>query len=151
MNAPDYSSRDDVGKAQELALRYRCEFVNLHKFNTDSDVLNRIHPGLMFRYSFVPLEVKQDGRLAIAVADPSQLMQLDEISLLLGRPLIVRVATLAQINEILQRIDPNPKGTTRHPPDEQLGPGAPDAPVCPRKPRPDLRSGAARAIPDEEH
>jgi hypothetical protein len=37
----------------------------------------------MSRYSFVPLEETHDGGLVIAVADPSQLMLLDEISLLL--------------------------------------------------------------------
>jgi hypothetical protein len=39
---------------------------------------------LMFRYKFVPLEETADGKLAIAIADPSQLMMIDEISLLLG-------------------------------------------------------------------
>jgi hypothetical protein len=38
----------------------------------------------MFRYNFVPLEEMQDGRIAIAVADPSQLLMFDEISLLLA-------------------------------------------------------------------
>ena len=37
----------------------------------------------MFRYNFVPLE-QREGRLAIAVSDPSKLMVLDEISGLLG-------------------------------------------------------------------
>lgn len=58
------------------------------------------------RYGLVPLDETTDGRLAIAIADPSQLMMIDEISLLLGKPLIVRVSPLAQINTFLQEIDP---------------------------------------------
>jgi type IV pilus assembly protein PilB len=48
----------------------------------------------MFRYNFVPLEDKEDGRLLIAIADPSQLMMIDEIGLLLGRRIVTKVASL---------------------------------------------------------
>jgi type IV pilus assembly protein PilB len=58
----------------------------------------------MFRYNFVPLEETQEGLIAIAVGDPSQLMLIDEISLMLGKPVVTKVATLAQISEILNRL-----------------------------------------------
>jgi len=48
----------------------------------------------MFRYKFVPLDETPDGRLAIAIADPSQLMMIDEISLLLGKRILTKVSTL---------------------------------------------------------
>src|SRR5205807_5635927 len=60
---------------------------------------------LMFRYNFIPLEETQDGRLAIAIADPSQLMMIDEISLLLGKRIVTKVSTLAQITEILKKTE----------------------------------------------
>ena len=56
----------------------------------------------MFRYSFVPLE-EIDNVLWIALADPSKLMMIDEIGLLLNRRVKTKVATLAQINEILKK------------------------------------------------
>jgi type IV pilus assembly protein PilB len=52
---------------------------------------------LMFRYNFVPLEETR-RTLAIAIADPSQLMMIDEISLLLGKRIVTKVATLKQIS-----------------------------------------------------
>ena len=58
----------------------------------------------MFRYNFVPLEETDDGRIAAAFADPSQLMLLDEVSLLLGKRIIIRVATLRQISQALQAL-----------------------------------------------
>src|SRR5881227_1455718 len=59
----------------------------------------------MFRYNFVPLDETQDGRLAIAIADPSQLMMIDEISLLLGKRIVTKVSTLGQISEILKKTE----------------------------------------------
>src|SRR5207244_4044745 len=60
---------------------------------------------LMFRYNFIPLELTKDGRLAIAIADPSQLMMIDEIGLLLGKRIVTKVATLSQIGDILKKTE----------------------------------------------
>src|SRR6059036_1535796 len=96
---------DDFEKAQDIARRYRCEFIDLHNFQLHHDLFEKIPVHLMFSYNFVPLEETHDGRLAIAIADPSQLMMIDEISLLLGKRIITKVATLAQISEILKKTE----------------------------------------------
>src|ERR671925_1037988 len=96
---------DDFEKAQDIARRYRCEFVDLHNFQLHHDLFKKIPVDLMFRYNFVPLEESTDGRLAIAIADPSQLMMIDEIGLLLGKRIITKVATLAQICDILKKTE----------------------------------------------
>src|SRR5438128_7364376 len=96
---------DDFEKAQDIARRYRCEFVDLHNFQLHHDLFKKIPVHLMFRYNFIPLEETQDGRLAIAIADPSQLMMIDEISLLLGKRIVTKVSTLAQITEILKKTE----------------------------------------------
>jgi type IV pilus assembly protein PilB len=59
----------------------------------------------MFRYNFIPLEETREGRLAIAIADPSQLMIIDEISLLLGKRIVTKVSTLKQISDILKKTE----------------------------------------------
>lgn len=96
---------DEISRAQDVARRYRCEFVDLGNFQLHHDLFTKISPHLMFRYNFVPLEETRDGRLAIAIADPSQLMMIDEISLLLGKRIVTKVATLAQISEILKKTE----------------------------------------------
>src|SRR5919109_3577450 len=96
---------DDFEKAQEIARRYRCEFIDLHNFQLHHDLFKKIPVDLMFRYNFVPLEESTDGRLAIAIADPSQLMMIDEISLLLGKRIVSKVATLSQIADILKKTE----------------------------------------------
>src|SRR5205809_439073 len=96
---------DDFEKAQDIARRYRCEFIDLHNFQLHHDLFKKIPVDLMFRYNFVPLDETQDGRLAIAIADPSQLMMIDEISLLLGKRIVTKVSTLGQISEILKKTE----------------------------------------------
>src|SRR5581483_10555716 len=95
----------DLEKAQDIARRYRCEFVDLNSFQLHHDLFDKIPVELMFRYNFVPLEETRDGRLAIAIADPSQLMMIDEISLLLGKRIVTKVSTLGQISEILKKTE----------------------------------------------
>jgi type IV pilus assembly protein PilB len=99
------SHSDEMARAQDIARRYRCEFLDLRDFQLHHDLFSKIDPRLMFRYNFVPLEETHDGKLAIAIADPSQLMMIDEISLLLGKRIITKVATLAQISEILKKTE----------------------------------------------
>jgi type II secretory ATPase GspE/PulE/Tfp pilus assembly ATPase PilB-like protein len=96
---------EEESRARELAKRYRSEFVDLRNFHIQHDLIRKIRPELMFRNSFVPLEELADGRLAIAIADPSQLMMIDEISLMLGRRIVPKVATLSQISDILKKTE----------------------------------------------
>src|SRR5256712_613564 len=96
---------DDFEKAQDIARRYRCEFIDLHNFQLHHDLFKKIPVDLMFRYNFVPLDETQDGRLAIAIANPRQLMMNEELSLLLGKRILTKVSTLAQISEILKKTE----------------------------------------------
>ena len=93
---------DEEIRARDLAARYHCEFVDLRNYPLDPALLRKIEVGLMFRYNFVPLEDK-GGVFVVAIADPSQLMMVDEIGLLIGRRVKTKVATLSQINDILKK------------------------------------------------
>ncbi len=95
----------DLERAQDVARRYRCEFVDLTDFQLHHELFKKIPVELMFRYNFVPLEETTDGRLAIAIADPSQLMMIDEISLLLQKRIVTKVSTLKQISDILKKTE----------------------------------------------
>jgi type IV pilus assembly protein PilB len=99
------ATADEVQHGQDLARRYRCEFIDLKNFHIQHDLFRKVPVDLMFRYNFVPLEDKPDGRMVIAMADPSQLMMIDEIGLLLGRRISTKVATLTQINDILKKTE----------------------------------------------
>src|SRR6266404_3609933 len=95
----------EMDRAQDIARRYRCEFVDLNDFQLQHDLFKKVPVDLMFRYNFVPLEETREGKLAIAIADPSQLMMIDEISLLLGKRIVTKVSTLKQISDILKKTE----------------------------------------------
>ncbi len=96
---------DEEARARDVAHRYRCEYVDLRHAHLQPELFRKVPVDLMFRYNFVPLEELPDGRLAIAMADPSQLMMIDEIGLLLGKRIVSRVATLSQIADILKKTE----------------------------------------------
>src|SRR3984893_5034270 len=96
---------NELERARDIARRYRCDFIDLTDFQLHHDLFEKVPVHLMFRYKFVPLEETADGRLAIAIADPSQLMMIDEISLLLGKRIVTKVSTLKQISDILQKTE----------------------------------------------
>jgi type IV pilus assembly protein PilB len=91
-------------KARDMAARYRCEFVDLRDYHLDAELFKTVPVDLMFRYNFVPLE-QNDSTLSIAIADPSKLMMIDEIGLLLNRRIKTKVATLTQISDILKKTE----------------------------------------------
>ncbi len=90
--------------ARKLAERYRFAFIDLREQRIDPELFRTIPADLMFRYNFVPLEL-QNNVLAIAAADPGQVQMSDELPLLLGKKLLIRVATARQIGDILKRTE----------------------------------------------
>jgi type IV pilus assembly protein PilB len=90
--------------ARKLAGRYRCAFVDLSEQHIDPELFRTIPADLMFRYNFVPLEV-QNNSLSIAVSDPSLVLLSDELPLLLGKKLAIKVATARQIGDLLKRTE----------------------------------------------
>jgi type IV pilus assembly protein PilB len=91
-------------KSRRLAERYRCGFVDLFEQRIDPELFRSIPAELMFRFNFVPMEA-QGGSLVIAVADPSQVLLSDELTLLLSKKLILKVATPTQISDLLKRTE----------------------------------------------
>jgi type II secretory ATPase GspE/PulE/Tfp pilus assembly ATPase PilB-like protein len=89
-------------EATELAEHLGLELVDMKQFRIKNDLLRSIPFDLMLRYSFVP-DRQLKGRLAVVMADPSDVTQLDELELLLSQPLEVRVGARSAIEEILQK------------------------------------------------
>jgi type IV pilus assembly protein PilB len=90
--------------ARKLAERYRYSFIDLREQRIDPELIRTISADLMFRYNFVPLE-SRDNLLAIAAADPGMVQSSDELPLLLGKKLLIRVATARQIADVLKRTE----------------------------------------------
>ncbi len=106
-NPPSAGAPNDAAEleqARRLAERYRCPLIDLSEQRIDPDLFRSIPAELMFRYNFVPL-ASHDTTLVVAVVDPSQLQRTDELALLLGKRLQIRVATASQIGDLLKRTE----------------------------------------------
>ena len=89
--APEAESQEGVlseeYQAQRLAERLGIEYVNLEHFEIDPELFRSIPVDLMFRYNFVPRH-RIDTGLVIVVADPTDVLMIDELELLLGASII---------------------------------------------------------------
>jgi type IV pilus assembly protein PilB len=94
----------ETARSRALAQRYYHEFVDLREVRIDHDLFHSIPVDLMFRYNFVPIQ-GFNGSLEIALADPRNLSLIDELSVLLGKKLRVKVATLSQIADLLKKTE----------------------------------------------
>jgi type II secretory ATPase GspE/PulE/Tfp pilus assembly ATPase PilB-like protein len=92
----------EAGRAQRLAEQYGFEFVNLEHFQVDHQLFKDVPLELMIRYQFLP-EKRENGHIAVVVGDPTDVLKLDELELLLGAPLKVKVASAAAIRDKLQK------------------------------------------------
>jgi type IV pilus assembly protein PilB len=91
-------------RSRRTAERYRCPFVDLNEVRIDPELFRSIPAELMFRFNFVPLELREN-QLLVAVADPSHVLLSDELPLLLGKKLVLKVATPTQISDLLKRTE----------------------------------------------
>jgi len=89
-------------QAQRLAERLGIEYIDLEHFEIDPELFRSIPVDLMFRYNFVPRHRTENG-LEIVVADPTDVLMIDELELLLGNNIEVCVGTQTAIQEILKK------------------------------------------------
>lgn len=91
-------------QAERLAQRYRLNFINLESQPVDYALVQSLPIDLMLRNKFVPLR-RENGHMVIAMADPSDLLLLDELKAQLRAPLRVEVATQTAIEAVLRKGD----------------------------------------------
>jgi type IV pilus assembly protein PilB len=102
----EVDSRDEVLseelQAQRMAERLGLEYVDLEHFEIDPELFRSIPVDLMFRYNFVPRHRNASG-LVVVVPDPTDVLMIDELELLLGSSIEVCVGTQTAIQEILKK------------------------------------------------
>ncbi|HYH10060.1 MAG TPA: GspE/PulE family protein [Thermoanaerobaculia bacterium] len=92
----------EAARARRLAEQYGFPYVDLEHFQGDHQLFRDIPLDLMIRYQFLP-ERREDGHISVVVGDPTDVLKLDELELLLGAPLKVKVASPAAIRDKLQK------------------------------------------------
>jgi type IV pilus assembly protein PilB len=88
----EYCTQAEI--AVVLAEQHELEYVSLASVPVESDAAALLPLELARRYTAIPVRFLPDGSVLVAVADPTNVLQSDEIRLALGLP--VRVAVSAQ-------------------------------------------------------
>src|SRR5256885_9268470 len=105
---PETSEPPELRQAKDLARRYRLPFVNLLPQDGESPIdyglLSEVPVDLMVRNQFVPLK-RENGKLHIAMADPTDLDRLDDLAGALRARLVPYVATAGAIDVVLRKGD----------------------------------------------
>jgi type IV pilus assembly protein PilB len=96
------SPEEELQRTAALAERLGLPFVDLRHFRVDADLFRSIPVEWMLRYLFVP-ESRTDRILTIVCADPTDVVKLDELELLVGLHLRLKVGSRSAINDILQK------------------------------------------------
>ncbi|HEX4439040.1 MAG TPA: GspE/PulE family protein [Thermoanaerobaculia bacterium] len=98
-----FSSRaEEEASAIALAERLGLPYVDNAAFRVDAELFRSMPVEWMLRYNFVP-ESRTEKSLTVICADPTDVVRLDELQLLVGVPLRVKVGSRAAIADILQK------------------------------------------------
>jgi type IV pilus assembly protein PilB len=92
----------DDALCRNLAIQFGLEYVDLSEYKLSEPLINSLPADVMYRFNFVPLDTEGEA-LVIAISDPTDVMKLDELELLLDRPLILKLAQESTIKMILKR------------------------------------------------
>jgi type IV pilus assembly protein PilB len=87
--------------AQALAEQFGLEFIDLSHYKVDENVMAALPADFVHRFRIVPLEMDDDS-LAVAVSDPTDVLKLDEMELLVDRQIRIRVATESAIADFFK-------------------------------------------------
>ncbi len=94
--------RNEEQNAKQLSERYRLEFIELKDFQIDHSLFRSVPVDLMFRYNFVPFK-KDHDILYVVVADPSNILMVDDLELQLGIRIRMLVGTQSAIQDVLKK------------------------------------------------
>jgi len=100
--AIDPDEQGDLREAEALATRLGLPFDPLDEFHVDGDLFRTIPIETMIHYEFLP--TASDGDiLRVVMADPSNVVSLNELELALARPVDVTVSPRKRIADILEK------------------------------------------------
>ncbi len=100
--AMDPDEKGDISEAEALAVRLGLPYDPLDEFHVDGDLFRTIPVETMIHYEFLPTASEGDV-LKVVMADPSNVVSLNELELALARPIEVTVSPRKRIADILEK------------------------------------------------
>src|SRR4051812_36396967 len=122
----DAITEDQLSRA--VAERFGLDHVDLRKYKVDPDAAKLVTPAAVKRYQAVPVAFASDRTLLVAMADPANVLAVDDIAVMTGYEVRPAVASSQDIEWLLERLeDPEYAAVLLELDDEEdAAPAAPD-------------------------
>jgi type IV pilus assembly protein PilB len=123
-----------------VAERFGLDHVDLGLYRVDPDAAKLVTPAAVRRYQAVPVAFAGDRTLLVAMVDPANVLAIDDIAVMTGYEVRPAVASLGDVERLLERLEDPEFGHGAVAPDEEE-PVAAEAqqPAQPAGPLYDLR------------
>src|SRR3954469_699858 len=90
--------------ARVVAERFGLDFVDLSVYDLDMGAVNLISVEAAKRYQAVPVGYTDDSSLVLAMANPTNVLTIDDIGMMTGRRIRPAAASVEDLNLLLQRL-----------------------------------------------
>jgi len=90
--------------ARAVAERFGLDYVDLTVYDLDMGAVNLIRAETAKRYQAVPVGYTDDGTLLLAMADPTNVLTIDDVAMMTGRRVKVAAASVEDLNLLLTRL-----------------------------------------------
>jgi type IV pilus assembly protein PilB len=90
--------------ARAVAERFGLDYIDLSVYDLDMGAVNLIRSETAKRYQAVPVGYTDDGMLLLAMADPTNVLTIDDVAMMTGRRVKVAAASVEDLNLLLTRL-----------------------------------------------
>jgi type IV pilus assembly protein PilB len=90
--------------ARVVAERFGLDYVDLAVFDLDMGAVNLLNPESCKRYQAVPIGFDDGSALLLAMADPTNVLAIDDVAMMTGRRVRPVAASLEDLNQLLARL-----------------------------------------------
>jgi type IV pilus assembly protein PilB len=90
--------------ARVVADRYGLDYIDLSVYELDMGAVSLIDMETIRRYQAVPVGFLEDGTLLLAMADPTNVLTVDDIAMLTGRRVRAASASIEDLNILITRL-----------------------------------------------
>ncbi len=90
--------------ARVVAERFGLDYVDLSVFEPDMGAVNLLSAEAIKRYQAVPVGFTEDGSLLLAMADPTNILSIDDIAMITNRRVRVAAASAEDVNMLAARL-----------------------------------------------
>jgi type IV pilus assembly protein PilB len=90
--------------ARVVAERFGLDYVDLGVYDADMGAVTMLSADAAKRYHAVPIGFAEDGALLLAMADPTNVLTIDDVGMMTGRRVRPVVASMEDLNLLLTRL-----------------------------------------------